>query len=234
MEECGTTAGKLLLRLCTLTEATPEEEGRRALTPCRNSAALCLSANGRPLSLDGLLRVEQPSLPTFACLVHLLPAGAESPRLPQLFPLPLPFLGRFEASGPKLSKRNWRLLRLRRALHVLVLALNYVHEGLRRVPFVICFGGSHPPTSGAPTDGSGSFLLRVSPALTVSCFRLDGLARRLLQSSSSSSVFLRHFAKLEAQAAIIRCMCQKLSISLGTCIKTSRSSSPIVLLTQVA
>ena len=50
------------------------------------------------------------------------------------FPLPLPFLGLFEGSGPRLSKVSWRRLRLRRVLHILVLALNFVHEGLRFTP----------------------------------------------------------------------------------------------------
>ena len=50
------------------------------------------------------------------------------------FPLPLPCLGLFEASGPRLSKASWRRLRLKRVLHVLVLALNYAYEGLRFLP----------------------------------------------------------------------------------------------------
>ena len=50
------------------------------------------------------------------------------------FPLPLPFLGLFSGSGPRLSKVSWRRLRLRRVLHILVLALNFVHEGLRVIP----------------------------------------------------------------------------------------------------
>ena len=51
------------------------------------------------------------------------------------FPLPLPHLGLFAGSGPGLSSARWRRLRLRRVLHVLVLGLNFVYEGLRPLQF---------------------------------------------------------------------------------------------------
>ena len=50
------------------------------------------------------------------------------------FPLPLPELNLFAASGPRLPLRKWRSLVRRRMLHILVLALNYVREGLKRPP----------------------------------------------------------------------------------------------------
>ena len=51
-----------------------------------------------------------------------------------VFPLPVPCIGIFEKQrSPKLSKAMWRRVCRKRALHVLVMALNYVHNGLRPV-----------------------------------------------------------------------------------------------------
>ena len=50
------------------------------------------------------------------------------------FPLPLPYLGLFKSSGPRLSRANWRHLYQRRLLCVVVLALNFIHDGFRRPP----------------------------------------------------------------------------------------------------
>ena len=49
-----------------------------------------------------------------------------------LFPLPLPYLGVFAGSGPHLPQARWHRLAQRRLLCVVVLALNFVHEGYRR------------------------------------------------------------------------------------------------------
>eukprot|EP00435_Cladocopium_sp_Y103_P060998 s1156_g22.t1 len=52
-----------------------------------------------------------------------------------VYPIPVPFIGLFDRQGvPKLNKRQWRNLCIRRGLHVLVIALNYLHAGLRPVP----------------------------------------------------------------------------------------------------
>ena len=48
-----------------------------------------------------------------------------------LFPLPLPYLGLFAGSGPRMPQAAWRRLAQRRLLCVIVLALNFVHEGYR-------------------------------------------------------------------------------------------------------
>ena len=48
-----------------------------------------------------------------------------------IFPLPAPFLGIFQSSGPRLAKSEWRRLRLRRALHCVVMALNFLHDQLK-------------------------------------------------------------------------------------------------------
>lgn len=47
-----------------------------------------------------------------------------------VFPLPLADFGLFASSGPKLSKRRWRTLVRKRAMHVIIVALNYLHGGL--------------------------------------------------------------------------------------------------------
>ena len=49
-----------------------------------------------------------------------------------IFPLPAPRLGLFEPQGsPSTSATQWKKLCLQRALHVVVMALNFVHNGLR-------------------------------------------------------------------------------------------------------
>ena len=47
-----------------------------------------------------------------------------------VFPLPLADFGLFASSGPKLSQRRWRTLVRKRAMHVIIIALNYLHGGL--------------------------------------------------------------------------------------------------------
>ena len=45
------------------------------------------------------------------------------------FPLPLPYEDVFSGSGPHLPRDRWRRLRRRRLVHVLVVALNFLHGG---------------------------------------------------------------------------------------------------------
>lgn len=45
------------------------------------------------------------------------------------FPLPLPQLGLFRGAGPKLSHRRWICLLRKRILHLVVVALNFLHYG---------------------------------------------------------------------------------------------------------
>lgn len=63
-----------------------------------------------------------------------------------VFPIPLLFIGLFEQQGvPKLNCKQWRRLCLRRALHVLVMALNYLHAGLKPVNIELL--GRRPTTT---------------------------------------------------------------------------------------
>lgn len=48
-----------------------------------------------------------------------------------VFPLPLPQLGLFRGSGPRLGRRRWISLCRKRILHVVVVALNFLHFGFR-------------------------------------------------------------------------------------------------------
>ena len=49
-----------------------------------------------------------------------------------VLPLPIPYEGLFEKQwNPKLSKAKWDQLCKRRALHVLLMAVNYIHNGLK-------------------------------------------------------------------------------------------------------
>ena len=47
------------------------------------------------------------------------------------FPLPVPSLGIFRGSGPHMPRPAWKRLVLKRLLHVVVCALNFVHDGHR-------------------------------------------------------------------------------------------------------
>eukprot|EP00438_Fugacium_kawagutii_P001298 Skav226282 [mRNA] locus=scaffold3301:83585:106858:+ [translate_table: standard] len=49
-----------------------------------------------------------------------------------VYPIPLPEHGLFRGSGPKLTKKKWWSLCRRRVLHVLVVALNYLHAGQKQ------------------------------------------------------------------------------------------------------
>ncbi len=59
-----------------------------------------------------------------------------------VFPLPLPQLGLFKGSGPKLCRRRWISLCRKRVLHLLVVALNFLHFGFR--PDVLPLLGRRP------------------------------------------------------------------------------------------
>eukprot|EP00435_Cladocopium_sp_Y103_P023047 s3468_g5.t1 len=50
-----------------------------------------------------------------------------------VFPIPLPHFGLFRGSGPQLQSAKWWTLCRKRILHILVVALNYLHSGLRHV-----------------------------------------------------------------------------------------------------
>ena len=47
-----------------------------------------------------------------------------------VFPLPLADFGIFECRGPKLSKRRWRCLAKKRMLHLIIVAINFLHDGM--------------------------------------------------------------------------------------------------------
>ena len=55
------------------------------------------------------------------------PSGSPSATFPLL---PFPFLGLFSGSGPRLSRRAWHTLCLRRLMHCVVAALNFLHGSL--------------------------------------------------------------------------------------------------------
>ena len=52
-----------------------------------------------------------------------------------LFPLPLPYLGVFDGSGPKLARKRCKRLMLKRGVHVIAMCLNYVFSGGKWIPF---------------------------------------------------------------------------------------------------
>ena len=47
-----------------------------------------------------------------------------------VFPLPLADFGIFKGRGPKLSQRRWRCLIKKRMLHLIIVAVNFLHDGM--------------------------------------------------------------------------------------------------------
>eukprot|EP00435_Cladocopium_sp_Y103_P053894 s978_g17.t1 len=63
--------------------------------------------------------------------------------LSAVFPIPVPHIGLFGGQeGSKLSASKWKRLCFKRALHVVVVALNYIHSGMR--PFPLALLGRSP------------------------------------------------------------------------------------------
>ena len=66
--------------------------------------------------------------------LHLQRSG-EPASSSALFPLPVPFPGIFEGSGPKLAAKRCKSLMLKRGVHVIAMCLNYVYCGGKWTPF---------------------------------------------------------------------------------------------------
>ena len=76
-----------------------------------------------------ILKARTPFSGFFAKSFHISRCGSSPASV--VFPLPLPQLGLFRGSGPKLGRRRWISLCRRRILHLLVVALNFLHFGFR-------------------------------------------------------------------------------------------------------
>ena len=59
-----------------------------------------------------------------------------------VYPLPLMDFGLFSGSGPKLSRRRWTSLARKRVLHVIIVALNFLHNDFK--PFDLSLLGRRP------------------------------------------------------------------------------------------
>ena len=105
--------------------------------PCRNDEAqlsVTVSFDDLLATLPRLILRSRTPFAAFlastfhTCISDLGPATA-------VFPLPLPHPGIFQKQRtPKLSHARWRKLKFQRALHILVVALNYVDNGMRPLP----------------------------------------------------------------------------------------------------
>ena len=63
-----------------------------------------------------------------------LPRRSTSSSTPQLFPVPVPHPGIFDRMPSGLSLRSRRRILLKRALHVICMALNFLHDGMKAFP----------------------------------------------------------------------------------------------------
>ena len=87
-----------------------------------------------------ILNARTPFSGFFAKSFHVSRCGSSPASV--VFPLPLPQLGLFRSSGPKLCRRRWISLCRKRVLHLLVVALNFLHFGFR--PDVLPLLGRRP------------------------------------------------------------------------------------------
>ena len=83
-----------------------------------------------PTYLAALFVPELRSQRSLPCLFK--PNAGEIAQLPQSFLLNMDLFSKQRI--PKLNAKKWRKLCLRRALHVLVVALSYAHNGLKMAP----------------------------------------------------------------------------------------------------
>ena len=80
-----------------------------------------------------ILRTRTPFAAFLARSFHIKRCGSSPTST--VFPVPAPHLGLFDAQATsRLSARKWTRLCLQRALHVVVMALNYIHSGNAFVP----------------------------------------------------------------------------------------------------
>ena len=85
-------------------------------------------------SLPRCILRSRTSFSTFLAMSFHTKRCGDSPAT-AIFPLPIPIVGLFQKQRvPKLNAKKWRKLCLRRALHVLVVALNYIHNGMKMAP----------------------------------------------------------------------------------------------------
>ena len=124
-------------------------QGRKRKTKKYKPTAQRGNSDGRPG--NGVDSEELPQSISFRCLAASIPrwilatrtrfacylsrtfhiqCGSATPSS-VVFPLPLADFNLFAGGGPKLSSRRWMTLLRKRLLHVLIVALNYLHDGFR-------------------------------------------------------------------------------------------------------
>ena len=124
-------------------------QGRKRKTKKYKPTAQGGNSDGRPG--NGVDSEELPQSISFRCLAASIPrwilatrtrfacylsrtfhiqCGSATPSS-VVFPLPLADFNLFAGGGPKLSSRRWMTLLRKRLLHVLIVALNYLHDGFR-------------------------------------------------------------------------------------------------------
>eukprot|EP00435_Cladocopium_sp_Y103_P003960 s4316_g1.t1 len=78
-----------------------------------------------------ILKCRTPFSSFLARSLHALPSGLGPSSA--VFPIPLAHFGLFRGSGPQLPGAKWWTLCRNRLLHIMVVALNYLHFGLRHI-----------------------------------------------------------------------------------------------------
>ena len=116
-----------------------------------------------------------------------------------VFPIPAPELGLFDSQvGPRLSARRWSRLCIKRALHVVVMALNYIHSGMTFV-LITQLGRRPSPVHLAICD-------RLRPLLTV-CDRPEQFP---ITPGRSGAEFIARLVELEHFAGSHEAFCPDL------------------------
>ena len=147
-EQCRSRGNK-----CDTKRAPPTQEGGRKrsskskggrFSECRGrdiagnsdekELEACIDFQTFLASLPRCILRSRTSFSTFLAMSFHTKRCGDSPAT-AIFPLPIPIVGLFQKQRvPKLNAKKWRKLCLRRALHVLVVALNYIHNGMKMAP----------------------------------------------------------------------------------------------------
>ena len=154
------------------------------MTACLKRSPPCISL---PLFPDGFCvprRSFRLFLPGIARTFHLASTGPCPDSA--VFPIPAPRLGLFRSQGvSKLNAKRWQRLCRQRVLHVLVMALNYMHRGNKPISPVL-LGRS-------PTSVHLAIYRRLRTLLTV-CDRPDS---HLMPPGRSGHEFIARLVELE-------------------------------------
>ena len=130
-------------------------------SPCAPDVERTVSFRSWAMKLAPLILRARAPFSSFLCKTLHLQLGSRSAPAHALFPLPVPFPGVFRRCDPQLGSRARGKVAVKRAAHVAVMALNYLHNNL--LPLACCGGGPTLHKEGPLTSFIG-FVGRAVPS----------------------------------------------------------------------